>query len=125
MEIIPNELLYYLQSIIDEKTTNMTNISKHFVIQTSYFVKINDQWLLKNIFDIGNESVKIINLKINHFGETHIKVYSSNYKYPPLIVNQRIDPRYRSVPDKIYACDLYDEMFLPLDFHGKCFTGII
>lgn len=120
---IPLNLITQLVALLEIQMEKHDDIGKLFLIQYSFFEKINDQWILKNFLDIGDEIVSIINLDINEESyTTNFVVYSENPNYNTLRINQLLDMRNRSEPDKIYACDLYID-FEPIDFVGECYTS--
>jgi hypothetical protein len=121
---IPIKLITQLVSILEERINVFDNVGKLFYIQYSYFELINDEWILKNFLDIGNEILSEISLDINDDREfTNFATYAENPNFDVLRIGRLLDMRNKSEVNKIYACDLYID-FEPQHFVGKCYTSI-
>lgn len=119
---IPGYLIDGLLELIEGKIEGYTWVAQNFLIQYTYFEFINNQWVMKNFLDIGNESVKNIYLKISPRDATNITVFGKNPKYSILQIKRKLDMRNKSKFNKIYACDLYKD-FEPEHYEGKCYTS--
>ena len=111
------ELLEKLESKLEE----YGNVSKQFIIQYTFFEKENNKWIMKNFLDIGKEKLKKICLKICD-DATNIIVYAHNPNFGIMKIDKKLDMKNKSTPNRIYACDLYDE-FVACHYYGKCYTS--
>lgn len=118
---IPDCVISHLLQIFNKRCEGMDDLQKIFMIQYSYFVKNGEDWICKNLVDIGNESVSLIDLKISE-NFTSIYVYGKNENYGKLFIDKLLDTRKKSRETFIYAPDLYLD-FEPLHFIGKCYTS--
>ena len=121
-EKIPLELISELVALLDARMKGYTVDAQLFIIQYSYFEKINNKWILKNFLDIGNEIVKYIYLDVTDDEATNFFVYGQNPKFGTLHIHEKLDMRNKSNSDIIYACDLYID-FEPEHYVGRCHTA--
>lgn len=121
---IPLDLISKLVTILEEKMEGYNIICQLFIIQYSYFEFKDDMWIYKNFLDIGNETVSNIYLNISDYDVTNFFVYGQNHKYDVLHIRKKLDMRNKSIPNKIYACDLYVN-FEPEHYVGKCYTAVL
>jgi hypothetical protein len=119
---IPLELISDLVAMLEERLERYTIASQLFIIQYSFFEYANDKWVLKNFLDVGDETLNNIYLNIGNV--TNFSVYGQNPNYGVLHIRRKLDMRNKSIPGKIYACDLYIN-FQPEHFIGRCYTSSI
>lgn len=120
---IPVDIMADLLIMLKSKMEGYDDIAKLFLIQYTYFKLKDGVWKMKTFLDIGNEKLRDIYLNISD-DYTNIHVYSSNPKFDVLRIKKKLDMRNQSKPDKIYACDLYQD-FYPEHYVGKCYTTIL
>ena len=120
---IDNNLIEKLLDLLEDKLEGYTLLAQNFIIQYGYFELENNHWLFKTFLDIGNESIKNIYLQIDE-KITNFKVFAQNPKFGVLHITKKMDMINKSRPEKIYACDLYQD-FEPEHYVGKCCTGIL
>jgi hypothetical protein len=119
---IPITIVAELLAILDKKLEGHTIISKLFIIQYTYFEFEHNKWVMKTFLDIGKETIKDIYLDISSCDVTNINIYAKHPGYIKLQIKNKLDMRNKSIPGKIYACDLYED-FEPEHYIGKCFTA--
>lgn len=118
---IPIELISELVALLDARMKGYTIDAQLFMIQYSYFEKVNDKWILKNFLDIGSEIVTYIYLDITDNGITDFFVHGQNPKFGTLHIHDKLDMRNKSTANLIYASDLYID-FEPEHYVGRCHT---
>jgi hypothetical protein len=114
------DVLSQLVKTLTEKLDKYDDVGKIFMIQYSYFEKIDGQWIFKTFLDVGKETINQIDLKVTNY--TSILVSSKiTPAYGFLHINDVLDMRGRSTPKEIYACDLCLN-FEPKHYVGRCYT---
>lgn len=121
---LPDDLMRHLLIMLEEKLSGCTAVAQNFIIQYTYFeFDFNDNcWVMKTFLDIGPETIRYCSLSISNTNKTKIMVHGKNPKYGILHIDRKLDMRNKSVPNIIYACDLYTD-FEPLHYYGKCYTS--